>query len=326
MRQRGLTVLQPEQPENLTGHAKKTEISPALASFATGASTTIFTIAATLVSLRADVPRETLFLVLSWTMYASGACVVGVFGWLLLNSIRRSLKILNYLAEMEPHIPRLLRIRRRSEQVQITVNGNAHAQYEFEIESAPGVFAPWLTLQFFAGVDPGAVEWQSLRLRKVLVDGVEFDSTQAFTKVGRGHNLRNPRWGHLITEEGAVRIPISLEPKRRRCTVLVEMEMRGAFAQLFSGGQEDAWTVDVTHVTDELSVSIKGVDNLELFCSPRADYRVLANQMNGDLLDTAESQLESSTCSMRDGVQWRSTNTKLGYRYQIFISARTRAG
>lgn len=253
------------------------------------------------------------------------ACVIFVFGWILLDSIRRSLRELNYLAEVEPHIPRLIRVRRRSEEVQIAMGGNALVQYEAEIESAPGVFAPWLTIPFFAGVDPGAVEWQSLSLRKVLVDGVEFDSTLAFTKVGRGHNLRNPRWGRLITEEVAVRVPISLEPNRRRCTILVQVEMRGAFAQLVSGDREDVWGVDVAHVTDELNVSIKGVDNLELFCSPRADYQVLANQITGDLLDTVESHLQSSSCNMRDGVQWRSTNTKLGYRYQNFISARTPA-
>lgn len=319
-------MLHPEQPESLAGHAEKTEISPALASFATGASTTILTIAVTLVSLRENVSRETLLLVLSWTMYALAACVIFVFGWILLDSIRRSLRKLHYFAEVEPHLPRLIRVRRRSDQVQIAVDGNALMQYEAEIESAPGVFAPWLTIPFFASVDPGAPEWQSLSLQKVLVDGVEFDSTLAFTKAARGHNLRNPNWVHLITEECAVRVPISLEPKRRRCTVLVQMEMRGAFAQLFSGDKQDVWAVDVTHVTDELSVSIKGVDNLALFCSPRADHRVLANQISGDLLDTAESQLQSTSCNMGDGVQWRSTNSKLGYRYQIFISARTPAG
>lgn len=314
-----------DQFESLVEHAKKETISPAVASFATGASTTLLTIAVTLVSLRSDVSRDILVLVLDWTMYALAACVIFVFGWILLDSIRRSLRELHHLAQAEPHIPRLIRIRRRSEQVQVAMDGNALVQYEAEIESGPGVFAPWLSIPFFAAVDPGAAEWQSLSLRKVLVDGVEFDSALAFTKTARGRNLRDSKWGHLITEEGAVRVPISLEPNRRRCTVLVQIEMRGAFTQLFSKDQEDAWSVDVTHVTDELSLSIRGVNGLELFCSPRADYRVRANQMNGDLLDTAESQLQSSACTMADGVQWRSVNTKLGYRYQIVISARTAA-
>lgn len=83
-------------------HLKKARISPALASFATGASATVLTIAATLVSLRSDASREGLFLVLSWTMYVSAACTAIVLGWILLDSIRHSLQELSHLSELKP--------------------------------------------------------------------------------------------------------------------------------------------------------------------------------------------------------------------------------
>lgn len=66
---------------------------------------------------------------------------------------------------------------------------------------------------------------------------------------------------------------------------------------------------------------ITGVENLRLFCSSRADYRVQANQFSGELLDTGESHLQSVNCTMGNGVQWRSTTVKIGYRYEIPISA-----
>jgi len=306
---------------------RRTGISPALASFATGASTTILTIAATLVSLRSDASRESLFLVLSWTMYASAACTAIVFGWILLDSIRHSLRELSHLSELEAHVPRLIRFRRRLEQVQISIDGDALIRYECEVESAPGASAPWLTFPILCGADPDGPEWQSFSIKEVSVDGVEFDPALALTKKARSRILNNPRFEHIVLEEGAVRVPISLEPNRRRCTFVIEVEMARMYASILNADlQEDSYFADIAYITDEISVHIKGVDNLRLFCSSRADYRVQASQFSGELLDTTESHLQSASCSMSRGVQWRSTSAKIGYRYEIPISAQRLAG
>lgn len=305
-----------------TEHLKRTGVSPALASFATGASTTILTIAATLVSLRSDASRESLFLVLSWIMYVSAACTAAVFGWILLDMIRRSLGELRHLSELEAHVPRLIRFRRRSDRVQISLDGDALVRYEAEIESAPGASAPWLTIPILCGADPDGPEWQSFSIRKVSVDGVDFDPALAFTKRSRSRVLNNPRFAHIVLEEGAIRVPVSLEPSRRRCTFAIEFEMPRAYKAIVSTAlEEDSYFADIAYVTDEIDVRIEGVDNLRLFCSSRADYRVQASQFSGELLDMEESHLQSASCNMTRGVQWRSTNAKIGYRYEIPISA-----
>ncbi|MCA1701824.1 MAG: hypothetical protein LC808_00550 [Actinobacteria bacterium] len=150
------------------------------------------------------------------------------------------------------------------------------------------------------------------------MDGVDFDPNLSLIKKSRNHILNNPRFDGIVLEEIAVRVPISLEPNHRRCTLTVVYETHGAYAKIFD---EDSYFADVACITDEIDVHISGVDNLRLFCSPRSDYRVEAGQFSGELLDTVESQLQSSGCDMRRGVQWRSTNAKIGYRYEIPISA-----
>lgn len=121
-----------------------------------------------------------------------------------------------------------------------------------------------------------------------------------------------------MLEESAVRVPVSLEPNRRRCTVVLEFSLHGALASLFD---EDSYFVDIAHITDAIDVQISGANDLQVFCSSNADYRVQASQLSGELLDTADSQNQSSTCQMRNGVRWQSTSTKIGYRYEIAISA-----
>lgn len=311
-----------EHLKDSTESFKKTGISPALASFATGASTTILTIAATLVSLRSEASRESLFLVLSWTMYASAACAAVVFGWILLDVIRRNLGELRHLSELEAHVPRLIRFRRRSDRVQISIDGDALVQLEFEIESAPGAAVPWVTFPILWGADPDGPEWRSFSIRKVSVDGVNFDPARALTKKARSRILNNPRFEQVVLEEGAVRVPISLEPNRRRCTVVIEVEAPRAYASIVGPSlDEDSYFADIGIVTDDIDVRIEGVDNLRLLCSSRADYRIHASQLSGELLDTAESHLQSASCNMTRGVHWRSTNAKIGYRYEIPISA-----
>lgn len=234
-----IAVVSTEHLKGSTENLKKTGISPALASFTTGASTTILTIAATLVSLRSDASRESLFLVLSWTLYASAACAAVVVGWILLDAIRRNLGELRHLSELEAHVPRLIRFRRRSDRVQILIDGDALVQQEFEIESAPGAAVPWVTFPILWGADPDGPEWQSFSIRKVSVDGVDFDPARALTKKARSRILNNPRFEQVVLEEGAVRVPISLEPNRRRCTVVIEVEAPRAYASIVSATLEE---------------------------------------------------------------------------------------
>lgn len=313
-------------PKDPTDSPKRAGINPALASFATGVSTTIATIAVTLVSLRAQASRENLFLMLSWTMYVSAACAALVAGWILLDGIRRSLRELRHLSELEAHVPRLIRCRRWSEQVRISIDGDAFIQRKWELESAPGASVPWLTFPIFASVDPGGPEWKGFAIQRASVDGIEFDPVLALTKKMRSRILSNPRFGHIVLEEGAVRAPIGLQPKRRRCTLLIETKLPGSYAAILAGDQEDDFYIaDVAYVTDEIDLYIEGADKLRICCSPLADYRVQAGQFSGELLDTVESQLQSANCDMKGGVRWRSTNAKIGYRYEIPISAQRHA-
>jgi hypothetical protein len=301
---------------------KKTAISPALASFVTGASTTILTIAATLVSLRSGASQEALFLILSWVMYVSAACAAVVFGWILLDAIRSSLGELRHLSEIEAHVPRLIRFRRRSDRVHISIDGDVSVRYECEVESAVGASVAWLAFHVGWGADPDGPEWQSFSIRKVSVDGVDFDPTLTLTKKARSKILGNPRFEQVILEEAVVRVPVSLEPNRRRCTFLIEVDVPKAFAGIVGATlEEDSYFADIGCLTDEIDVCIEGADGLRLLCSSRADYRVHASQFSGELLDTAESQIQSVSCNMQRGVRWRSLNTKVGYRYEIPISA-----
>jgi hypothetical protein len=305
-----------------TEDLRKTRISPALASFATGASTTILTIAATLVSLRSGASQESLFSVLSWIMYVSAACTAVVFGWILLDAIRRSLGELRHLSEIEAHVPRLVRFRRRSDRVQVSIDGDALVRCECEVECAAGASVAWLTFPIAWGADLNEPEWQSFYIRKVSVDGVNFDTALTFIKKARSMILNNPRFERIALEEGAVRVPISLEQNRRRCIFVIEYEAPRAYAAIVGATlEEDSYFADIACLTDEIDVRIEGVDDLRLFCSSRADYRVQASQFSGELLDTTESHLQSASCNMRHGVQWQSINAKIGYRYEIPISA-----
>lgn len=156
------------------------QVTPTVASFATGAATTVLTVAATLVSLRSDASREGLFLVLSWTMYAAAAGVALILAWVLSGAIRDNVRKLDHLAELEKHVSRLIRIRRRSELVQINAEGDALVHCELEVESAPDISFPWLTIPIFAGASPTAPEWQGATIHRITVDGIEYDPDLSF--------------------------------------------------------------------------------------------------------------------------------------------------
>jgi hypothetical protein len=292
-----------------------------LASFATAATTTILTIAATLVTLRSDASRESLFEVLSWTMYAAAAATFVVISWILLDTIRRSLRQLRHLSDLEAHVPRLIRFRRRHEHISLSTDGSAFVRIECEIESAAGVSVPWFTLPFFGAADPSGPEWQSFSIVRISVDGVEFDPNSAFIKESRTQSLNNPKFDRIILEKGNIRVPISLEPNRRRCTFVVEVDMPRAYTAALEGDlDDDSYFTDVVYVTDEINLHIETATELRVSASPHADYRVKASQLSGELLDTVESQLQSANCTTRTGIQWRSPNAKIGYRYEIPIS------
>lgn len=82
---------------------------------------------------------------------------------------------------------------------------------------------------------------------------------------------------------------------------------------------------DVSYVTEDLTVVIRGTDGMKLEVSPFAPHRIEAQQLM-DLLDLPESQLPSRNCRLGDGVVWRSQNAKLGYRYRIPVRGLHEAG
>lgn len=255
-----------EIPKKSTDYLKKSAVSPALSNFATGASTTILTIAATLVSLRSGASQESLFSILTWIMYVSAACTAIVFGWVLLDAIRSSLGELRHLSELEAHVPRLVRFHRRSDIVQIAANGDAFVRIECEVESAAGTSVAWLTFPILWGAEPNGPKWESFFIRKVAVDGVDFDPALTLTKKARSYIFNNPRFEHAILEEGAVRVPISLEPNRRRCTFAIEVEAPKAYTALVDATlEEDSYFADISCLTDEIVVQIEGIDDLRVF-------------------------------------------------------------
>lgn len=290
------------------------EVSPALAGFLSGAASTILTIAATLVSLRVDASRESLFLVLSWTMYAAAGATALVLAWIVAGTLRDSVRELRHLKELEAHVSHLIRYRRRDEQWRISPNGDTTLRFEGEVECAVDSYAPWLTLPIYTGAELTAPEWSSAIVRLVSVDGVEFDPVQTCMRKSRSRTVDDP---NIVIEEIAVRVPIALGLDRRRCTYLVEVEAPGLCGLV----KDEYCFANVVHMTDEINVNIVGADGVRVFCSPGADYRVHASELSGELLDSVESQLQSAGCRMGNGVHWRSNNAKIGYRYRIPFSA-----
>lgn len=183
-----------------------------------------------------------------------------------------------------------------------------------DVESQSTAVVPSISFPMIAEVLDNCPEWSSIVIRRVCVDGVEFDPTVAFVRKERTTPVDSTAIGGRVVELGVVRVPVSLGPGRTRCSFIVELELIGAFT--FIDREENCYT-DVSYVTDELNVTITGQDGLKVTCSPYSQHRVQAIQVVMEILDLPESQLQSGHCQMFEGVRWTTTNAKLGYRYAI---------
>jgi hypothetical protein len=158
--------------------------------------------------------------------------------------------------------------------------------------------------------------WTSVVVRHVRVDGQEFDPRSAYLRKSRRTVEDDDYLAGRIVEEGVIRVPVSLDEMRRRCDFFVELELRGAFENIFT--QEMCYT-DVSYVTEDLTVVIRGTGGLRIESDPYVQYRVEAQQLGMELVDIPESQLQTRRCRVGDGVVWRSQDTKLGYRYRVSV-------
>ncbi|MFD8721855.1 hypothetical protein ACFV2H_28655 [Streptomyces sp. NPDC059629] len=289
-------------------------MSATLAAFISAVVSVVLTIAGTLVSLRSDASQAALFLVLTWLLIAASIATGLVGGWLLADSIRKNVRELAHLRDLEAYVPRLIRFRRRQDTFVISGDGNATLRISCDVESPDAAVVPWISFPMIAEVPQDHPPWTSIVVRRVSVNGVESDPTIAFVRRERKIPADPTALDGRLTESGAVRVPVSLDPGHTRCSFTVELELIGAFGCI---DHEEKCYTDVSYVTDDLEVTIIGRDSLRLSCSPFAQTRVEAQQLGMEMPDTPESQLQSRYCRMTDGVRWKTSQAKLGYRYAI---------
>ncbi|MBQ1088354.1 hypothetical protein [Streptomyces sp. B93] len=294
-------------------------VSAAFAGFVSAVVSVILTIAGTLVGLRSSASQAALFLILTWLLIAASIATGVVAVWLLADSIRKDVRDLAHLRDLEAYVPRLIRFRQRRDTFVIGGDGNATLHISCQVESAESAVVPWISFPMIAEVSPDHTPWTSIVVRRVSVDGVDSDPTIAFVRRERKVPAEPTAADGRLVESGAVRVPVSLAPGRTRCSFTVELELIGAFG--FVGHEENCYT-DVSYVTDVLEVTITGRDGLEVACSPYAQSRVEAQQLGMEMADMPESQLQSRYCHMADGVHWKTTQAKLGYRYAIPVRGR----
>jgi hypothetical protein len=295
-------------------HQHESGISATVAALVSGAASTLLTIAATLVSLRSDASKTALFDVLNLMMYVSAAGLTIFLIWLISDSIASRIRRLRHLQDVEAHIPRHLRIKRRNDYYMIRGDGSAIGETEWEVESEDGASVPWIGIPIVAGSPIGAQPWAAIEVIEMSVDGRGHSRPQqAFIRKSR---INRVDLESLVMEEGIVRVPINLGRNRRSCTIRLRIHMPNAFADIMT---KDWYIVDIAYVTDELNVHISGSDGLEVRCSPTADHLVKASQPSGEVFDATESQVQSQTCRGDDSIIWRSTSAKIGYRYEISL-------
>lgn len=291
-------------------------VSAALAAFVSAVLSVVLTIAGTLVGLSSDASKSAVFLVLTWVLIVTSIATGGAALWLLADSVRKQVRALAHLRELDAYVPQLIRFRRRHDTFVIDSGGDASVQMACEVESPEAAVVPWLLFTMIAEVPEDRPEWSSIVVRRVCVDGVESDPAVAFVKRHRQILVDSSSINGRAVEVGAVRVPVSLGMGRTRCSFEVELDLIGAFA--FIDREEKCYT-DVLHVTDELRVTIKGKDGLRVSCSPYSHYRVQASHLGMEMPDLPESQLQSAYCQSVDGVRWTTGNAKLGYRYAIAV-------
>ncbi|MGC0376596.1 hypothetical protein [Streptomyces sp. SAI-229] len=291
-------------------------ISAALAAFVSAVLSVVLTIVGTLVGLRSEASQKELFLVLTWTLIAVSVISGAVALWVLADSIRKNVRELSHLRSLEDYMPQLVRFRRRHDTFVIRSGGDAFLSITCDVESPTEAFVPWISLATTAEVDRGGPEWESILVRRVCVDGVDADPAVSFVRLHRKIPVDDSSVNGRVIEVGAVRIPVSLDSGRTRCSFDVELELRGAFTYI---DREEKCYAEVPHVTDELRVIIKGEDGLRISCSPFAEHRVKATLLSTEMPDLSESQAQSAYCQMSDEVRWVTKNAKVGYSYAIAV-------
>ena len=297
----------------------KSSISPPVAAFLSGAISSVLTVAATLVSLRSGASQQAMFQILAWVMYISSSLTVLILAWIVADTLRSRIRDLRRIADLQAHMPRLVRVRRRTDKYTIAPNGDAVVRFECELERETSAPVHRLTFPVSAGVPQDSPPWASFDVRQVTVDGIDHNTDKLFVPLSRKqpHSHRNTPFENLVVEEGAVRIPVSLDHSKRSCRFVLEVAMPKSMLNIRG---EEYCVADISLVTDEINVIVHGSGNLDVNYSHEADYRVRASQLSGEIIDTVESQLQSRGCQPGKGVFWRSTNTKLGYRYEIRIT------
>ncbi|MEU7382209.1 MULTISPECIES: hypothetical protein [unclassified Streptomyces] len=294
-------------------------VSAALAAFISAVVSVVLTIAGTLVGIRSSASQAELFLVLTWLLIAASIASGLVALWLVADSIRKDVRKLAHLRDLEAYVPRLIRFRRRHDTFVIAGDGTATLRISCDVESPDAAVVPWISFPMIAEVAQDHPPWTSITVRRVSVDGVDSDPAIAFIQRERKIPAEPTALDGRLVESGAVRVPVSLEPGRTRCTFTVELDLFGAFD--FIGHEEKCYT-DVSYVTDNLEVTVTGRDGLAISCSPYAQNRVEAQQLGMEMPDAPESQLQSRYCRAGDGVRWKTGQAKLGYRYAIPVRGR----
>lgn len=202
--------------------------------------------------------------------------------------------------------------------MQISPDGSCTYFVEFDVEVERDVAVAWLAFPVFSSAPVDAQPWQGVQVRRLMIDGRDNDVQHSYLRKRRSF-VEGPLYKDVVFEEGVIRMPVSLEKGQAKRQVKLEIDLYNSMPALFS---EESHAIDISYLTDELDVHLTGTAGLEIFPSPNAPYLVEASQNLGEDADPQESILQSSTCRHRDGIHWRSGNTKLGYRYEIKFVAR----
>src|SRR5262245_6214058 len=88
-------------------------VSAAFAAFISAVISVVLTIAGTLVGIRSSASQAALFLILTWLLIVASMATCLVAVWLLADSIRKNVRELSHLRDLEAYVPRLIRFRHR---------------------------------------------------------------------------------------------------------------------------------------------------------------------------------------------------------------------
>jgi hypothetical protein len=211
------------------GQPRDDGVSATLAAFISAVVSIVLTIAGTLVSLRSSASQTALFLVLTWLLITASIATGLVAVWLLADRIRKGVRDLAHLRDLEAYVPQLIRFRHRHDTFVISGDGNATLRISCDVESPNAAVVPWISFPMIAEVPPENPAWTSVSVLRVSVDGVESDPTVAFIRRERKIPADPTALDGRLVESGAVRVPVSLDPGRTRCSFTVELELCGAF-------------------------------------------------------------------------------------------------